>query len=84
MMWKEVKTWASSHDYKVERTKIEGLDKKYNYDWYEMSNPNNRGRADSVFNLAKQIYNSITDGVHIDYQNNYSPETKEIEHSNLY
>lgn len=80
MMWKEVKTWASSHDYKVERTKIEGLEKKYNYDWYEMSNPNNKGRADSVFNLAKQIYNSITDNIHIEHQQNYENNSFENVH----
>ena len=71
MMWKEVKTWASSHDYKVERVKIEGTKQSYDYFWEEKSNPNNKGRADSVFNLAKTIFNKITDNRHVEHQNNY-------------
>lgn len=77
MMWKEVKTWASSHDYKVERTKIEGTKQSYDYFWEEKSNPNNKGRTDSVFNLAKTIYNRITDNRHVEHQENY--ENKSVD-----
>lgn len=71
MMWKEVKTWASSHGYKVERTKIEGTKQSYDYFFQEKSNPNNTGREESVFNLAKTIYNKITDNRHVEHQENY-------------
>ena len=74
MLWKEVKSWASSHNYKVERVKIEGTSQKYDYFWEEKSNPNNKGQADSVFNLAKEVYNSITGYIHVEHQLNYKPE----------
>lgn len=71
MMWKEVKTWATSHGYKVDRQKVDGTTKKYDYFWEEKSNPNNKGQANGVANLAKQIYNSITDYRHVEHQQNY-------------
>lgn len=71
MMWKEVKKWATSHGYKVDREKIDGTTKKYDYFWEEKSNPNKKGQADSVFNLAKAIYNSITNDAHVKYQQSY-------------
>ena len=71
MMWKEVKTWATSHGYKVDRQKVDGTIKKYDYFWHEVSNPNNKGQANGVANLAKQIYNSITDYRHVEHQQNY-------------
>lgn len=76
-MWKEVRIWANSKGYKVNRKPIHGQVNKYLYDWHKESNPNDKGQTNSVFNLAKDIYNSITDYKHVDYQNNYS---KAIEH----
>lgn len=71
MMWKEVKTWATSHGYNVQRTKIEEAKQSYKYYWEHKSNPSQHGQATSVFNLAKDIYNSITGGIHIAYQQEY-------------
>lgn len=72
MMWKEVKTWAASHGYKVERTKIEGTKQSYDYFWEEKSNPNNKDQAESVFDLAKQIYNNITSNLFVEHQKAYN------------
>lgn len=71
MIWKEVKTWAIKNGYSVNREKIDQNQNKYNYFWEEKYNPNNKGQADSVLNLAIQIYNSITDYKHVAYQEEY-------------
>lgn len=68
MMWKEVKTWAISHGYKVDRTKVKDSKNSYNYVWQHESTS---GVADSTFDLAKDIYNHITTDVYINYQDEY-------------
>lgn len=74
MQWKEIKTWAISYGYHVERNEIEESTKKYIYTWHNKSRPNNQGRAESVLDLAKCIYNDITDHKHVEYQKKYEQE----------
>ena len=64
-MWKEIKTWATSHGYKVDRTKVKDEENSYNYVWQHESAS---GLADSTFNLAKDIYNNISNNEHLNYQ----------------
>ena len=68
MLWKEIKTWATSHGYKVDRTKVEDKENSYNYVW---SHGSMSGVADSTFNLAKHIYNNITDDIYLQHQSEY-------------
>jgi hypothetical protein len=68
MLWKEVKTWATSHGYKVDRTKVEDQENSYNYVWETESCS---GVANSTFDLAKDIYNHITSDQYLEYQTIY-------------
>jgi hypothetical protein len=70
MKWSEIKKWAKSKGYEVDRTKKEK--NKYLYNWVELSNPNNKGRAQSTFDLAKDVYNNMTDNRHLAYQKAYN------------
>lgn len=69
MLWKEVKTWATSLGYKVDRTKVKDQESSYNYVW---QNEAASGTAESTFDLAKNIYNHITDDKHTNYQIEFS------------
>jgi hypothetical protein len=71
MLWKEVRTWATSHGYKVDRTKAKDQENSYNYTWSHVSCS---GTAESTFALAKSIYNHITEDKYIDHQMGYSKE----------
>lgn len=68
MLWKEIKTWATSHGYKVDRTKVDKEDNSYNYVWEKGVNS---GVASSTFDLAKDIYNHITNDLYIDHQTQF-------------
>lgn len=67
-MWKEVKTWATSLGYKVDRTKAKDQENSYNYVWQYASIS---GVASSTFDLAKDIYNNATSDMYAHYQNQY-------------
>lgn len=68
MLWKEVKTWATSLGYKVDRSKVKDQENSYNYVWqYESIS----GVEKSTFDLAKSIYNHSTQNLYIDYQADY-------------
>lgn len=75
MIWKEVKSWATSHEYKVEREKVTDSPKSYNYYWERKSNASISGTANSTFNLAKCIYNDITEDKFVEHQNTYTKDT---------
>jgi hypothetical protein len=71
MLWKEVKTWATSHGYKVDRTQAKDKENSYNYTW---ESPSCSGSATSTFDLAKDIYNNITQDQHVEHQKNYQKD----------
>lgn len=71
MTWKEVKTWATSHGYKADREEVTESPKSYNYYWERKSDASISGVSNSTFNLAKDIYNDITEHKFIDHQKNY-------------
>lgn len=68
MLWKEVKTWATSLGYKVDRTKVKDEENSYNYVW---QHNNVSGVASSTFDLAKDIYNHVTGDIYAHYQTEY-------------
>jgi hypothetical protein len=72
MKWSEIKKWAKSKGYKTDRIKKDKENNKYLYSWVELSNPNNKGRTQSTFDLAKDIYNHMTDNRHLAYQKAYN------------
>ena len=72
MIWKEVKSWATSHEYKVDREKVTDSPKSYNYYWERKSDASISGRSDSTFNLARDIYNDITNCMFVEHQNTYT------------
>lgn len=69
MLWKEVKTWATSIGYKVDRTKVKDQCNSYNYTWQHEAAS---GVAYSSFDVAKDIYNHITDNKYSNYQINFA------------
>jgi hypothetical protein len=71
MLWKEIKTWATSRDYKVNRTQVKDQDNCYNYTW---ATDECSGVATSTFDLAKDIYNHITNHKYIDHQISYNKD----------
>jgi hypothetical protein len=73
MLWKEIKTWAISHGYKVDRTQVKDQDNCYNYTW---ATADCSGVASSTFDLAKDIYNHITKDKHTDHQASYNKDYK--------
>lgn len=73
MLWKEVKTWATSHGYKVDRSKVKDQENSYNYVWETTCGS---GLTSSTFDLAKEIYNNITSGTYINHQLNYNKDYK--------
>ena len=69
MMWKEIKTWATSKGYKVDRKSIDGVEKKYLYSWTYNSID---GVAYSTNELALNIYNHMTDNKFVKHQEDYN------------
>jgi hypothetical protein len=67
-MWKEIKTWATKHGYNVDRTKVQDSENSYNYVW---QCGNDSGTAQHVENVATDIYNHMTSGTYISYQQLY-------------
>jgi len=65
MIWKEIKTWATSCGYSVDRTKAKDSENSYNYVW-ELDCCS--GVASSTFDLARDIYNHMTKNQHAEYQ----------------
>ena len=74
MNWTNIKSWATSHGYKVDREKVTDSPKSYNYYWERKSDTSISGTSDSTFNLARDVYNDITDGKFVEYQKNYKKE----------
>jgi hypothetical protein len=71
MLWKEVRTWATSHGYKVDRSKVKDQENSYNYVWEAESCS---GVANSTFDLAKDIYNHITNDKFLNHQTDYNKD----------
>lgn len=82
MLWKETKTWAKNHGYKADRKKIDGEENSYHYTWFKIEDETICGTATSVSKVAMAIYNDITHGTHIEYQQEYKTlqAQKDIEH----
>lgn len=87
MQWSLVKSWAKSHGYTSFREKTDRVDNpnKYDYYWGKEDDPSATGMAISVSKLATEIYNHITDNIHLDYQNEYAIKKAEedIDHENF-
>lgn len=70
MLWKEVKTWATTNGYKVERSSIDKAHNKYEYRWVKNDKT---GVEYSTSALVKVLYNQITDNAYILHQESYLP-----------
>jgi len=79
MNWTNIKSWATSHGYKVDREIVTESPKSYNYYW-ERLDPPASGIANRTFNLAKDIYNNITQDKFIEHQLNFTREIKYYKH----
>jgi hypothetical protein len=76
MLWSNIRSWAKEKGYKTSRSKVVSQDNgneeaEYNYVWSKLDDENIQGEASSVSKLAKAIYNNITEGIHIEYQQQY-------------
>lgn len=82
MLWSNVKGWAKKNGYSSFRDKTNGQDNQYDYYWGKTDDPAVTGCCISVSNLAKDIYNHITDNKFIEHQKEYkeSLSAKDIQH----
>lgn len=70
MLWKEVKTWATTNGFKVERLPVDKINNKYEYRWVKNDKT---GVEYSTSTLVKVLYNEITSNVYVQHQENYVP-----------
>lgn len=88
MQWTLIKNWAKEHGYESFREKTTSPDNPNDYDYYwgKIDDPTVSGMAISVSKLATEIYNHMTDYIHVEYQEQYRKEQseKDIEHEQLY
>ena len=75
MKWTLISKWANDHGYKVDREKL--APKEYHYTW---SKDTDGGEAFHVRDLAIAVFNHLTDGRWIEYQQNYTPPEQEIKY----
>ena len=87
MKWSLIKSWAKNHGYTSfrEKTTDPNNPNDYDYYWGKIDDPAVTGMAISVSKLAIDIYNHMTDNVHIEYQTQYKKESeqKEVNHSSF-
>ena len=84
MNWSNTKKWAKEHGYSCLREK--NIDpshqNEYDYYWSKEDDVNATGLATSVSKLATQIYNHMTNDIHVAYQEQYkiSQSQQDINH----
>lgn len=61
MKWSEISRWSKNHGYVIE--KCGGI-----FLWFKKSDPSIHGEAESLSQVATDIYNDMTDGVWVEYQ----------------
>lgn len=85
MQWSLIKSWAKQKGYETFREKTEGQKNQYDYYWGKIDDPTASGLATSVNKLAFDIFNHMTNYIHVDYQNKYKLEQaeKDINHNDL-
>ena len=87
MLWSHVKSWAKENGYTSFREKTDRIDNpnQYDYYWGKDDDPCVTGMAISVSKLATQIYNHMTDNIHLEYQETYQLEQskQDIDHNGL-
>lgn len=87
MQWSLVKSWAKSHGYTSFREKTDRVDNpnQYDYYWGKTDDPAVTGMAISVSKLATDIYNHMTDNVHVEHQEQHrlEKEKQDIDHDNF-
>lgn len=66
----EIKKWAKSHGYHIEKTKTE-IDNVFTYAWFMIDNEQVNGTETSVSKVATAIFNHITNNAHVEYQREY-------------
>lgn len=85
MQWSMIKSWAKDRGYETFREKTIDKDNQYDYYWGKIDDPCVTGMAISVSKLATQIYNHMTDNIHVEYQETYQLEQskQDIDHNGL-
>jgi hypothetical protein len=73
MNWSTVKSWAKEHGYSSfrEKTTDPNNPNEYDYYWAKDNDPTVTGLSISVSKLAVDIYNNITNNLHIEHQKDY-------------
>lgn len=74
MKWTEIKKWASNQGYTVDREKT--APRTYLYTW---SKDDSSGTEHHVSDLAKSIFNHLTDNKWIGYQEAYTTPEPDFE-----
>ena len=67
MMWNETSKWAKEKGFKMKR--VDGL-----VHWQKMDDPEVCGIEENVDDVAKAIFNVITDYKWVGYQNSLKPK----------
>lgn len=87
MKWSLIKSWAKDHGYTSfrEKTTDPNNPNEYDYYWGKTDDPAVTGIAISVSKLATDIYNHMTDNIHLEYQKQYKEEKeqKDVDHISL-
>lgn len=73
MNFNELKQWARKYGYDILKEK--GTETCL---WTLVNDPKISGIADSYSECARQIYNDITEGIWVEYQEQYKKEKKEV------
>ena len=73
MKYSEISKWAKDQGYTVDREKL--APKTYLYTWEK---DGDSGEEHHVFDLAKAIFNHLSDYKHVTYQENYVKPEKEV------
>jgi hypothetical protein len=68
MLWKEIKSWATNHNYTAKKTED-------GYVWSRLDNPSQSGISKSVSKLATDIYNDMTGNKFLEHQQKYKNGT---------
>jgi len=67
MMWGEISKWAKEKGFKLKR--VDGL-----IHWHKLDDPDTCGAEEDIDDVAKSIFNVITNYKWVEHQKNYKSE----------
>lgn len=85
MQWTIIKAWAKEKGYETSRKKLSTEEKKYEYHWLKIEDPQTCGVTTSITKLATTLFNQLTNNQYIEYQAEYKKQLieQDIDHNEL-